>query len=50
MKKIYIQPSIEAVKIRTVVMQSASLPDTLNGRGNVPEYDPEESFDDEDDI
>ncbi len=46
MKKIYIQPSIKAVKIQTAVMQSAS----LTGQGNVPVYDPNETFEDEEDI
>ena len=50
MKKIYIQPSIKAVKIQTAVMQSASLPDTLRGQRNVPDYDPDETFGDEEDI
>jgi hypothetical protein len=50
MKKIYIQPSIKAVKIQTAVMQSASLPQTLNNPRDVPDYYPEGSFDDEDDI
>ena len=51
MKKIYIQPSIKAVKIQTAVMQSASLPTPLTGKGNVPDYDPdEEGFNDENDI
>lgn len=50
MKKIYIQPSIKAVKIQTAVMQSASLPESLTGKGYVPDYDPEEEFNDENDI
>ena len=50
MKKIYIQPSIKAVKIQTAVMQSASLPQTLNSPYDVPEYDPDETFEDEYDI
>lgn len=47
MKKIYIQPSIKAVKIQTTVM----LPASLTGKGYVPDYEPdEEGFDDENDI
>ncbi|MBR6087538.1 MAG: hypothetical protein IKP84_06630 [Prevotella sp.] len=50
MKKIYIQPSIKAVKIQTAVMQSASLPQTLKNPYDVPDYYPEETFGDEEDI
>ena len=50
MKKIYIQPSIKAVKIQTAVMQSASFPQTLKNPNDVPDYDSEGSFYDEDDI
>ena len=44
MKKTYIQPSIEIVKIRLNHMVMASLTDTLTGSRNVPDYNPNESF------